>query len=182
MSSQWPVIVSLPGPAGCRRPWTTGSAAGSTPASGMMFPRPRAASAGRSSPPAASATWPSVFAPVSPYSAESGRSPAPHASMTMTNARRTGRDVTARPWESLRPGMRLEVHILQPVGGEVRVDLRRRDVRVPEHLLQRPEVAAAGEQVRRERVPERVRAHAPVEARGARVALDDLVQALACEH
>ena len=22
MSSQWPVIVSLPGPSGCRRPWT----------------------------------------------------------------------------------------------------------------------------------------------------------------
>ena len=26
ISSQWPVVESLPGPSGCRRPWTTGAA------------------------------------------------------------------------------------------------------------------------------------------------------------
>jgi hypothetical protein len=61
----------------------------------------------------------------------------------------------------------------------VGVDLRRRDVGVAEHLLQRPQVAAAGEQVRGERVAQRVRAHAVVQPDGAGVALDDLVEPLA---
>ena len=41
MSSQWPVVDSLPGPSGCRRPWTPGCAAGGTPSSGRIEPRPR---------------------------------------------------------------------------------------------------------------------------------------------
>src|SRR4051794_10461049 len=75
--------------------------------------------------------------------------------------------------------MRLEVGVLQALGREVRVDLRRRDVRVAEHLLQRAQVAAAGEEVRGERVAQRVRAHPALEADLAGVALDDLVEALA---
>ena len=63
----------------------------------------------------------------------------------------------------------------------MRVDLRRRDVGVAEHLLQRAQVAAAGEQMRRERVAQRVRAHPALQAGAARVALDDLVEALARE-
>ena len=56
ISSQWPVIVSLPGPSGCSRPCRTGSAAGGAPTSGRMFPSPSEVSTGRSSPPDASAT------------------------------------------------------------------------------------------------------------------------------
>src|ERR1700759_4859278 len=48
-----------------------------------------------------------------------------------------------------------------------------------EHLLDRAKVAAAGEQVRREGVAQRVRAHLPVETHLLGVALDDLVEALA---
>src|SRR3954451_22892527 len=75
--------------------------------------------------------------------------------------------------------MRLEVAVLQPLGREVRVDLRRRDVRVAEHLLQRAQVAAAGEEVRGERVAQRGGAHPALEAHFTGVALDDLVEALA---
>src|SRR3954462_1707841 len=77
------------------------------------------------------------------------------------------------------PRVGVEVDVLQPLGREVGVDLRRRDIRVAEHLLQRAQVAAAGEQVRRERVAEGVRAHAVLEPGAAGVALDDLVEPLA---
>src|SRR3712207_8912861 len=44
------------------------------------------------------------------------------------------------------------------LGREVRVELGGGDVGVAEHLLHRPQVAAAGQQVRREGVAQRVRA------------------------
>src|SRR4051812_2772854 len=47
-----------------------------------------------------------------------------------------------------RAGVRREVDVFQALGREVRVDLRRGDVGVAEHLLNRAQVAAAGEQVR----------------------------------
>ncbi len=59
------------------------------------------------------------------------------------------------------------------------VDLGRADVGVAEHLLQRTQVTPARQQMGGERVPERVRAHAPLQAGAAGVALDDPVQALA---
>src|SRR5918999_3749852 len=74
--------------------------------------------------------------------------------------------------------VRLEVHVLQALARQVRVELGRRDVRVSEHLLHGAQVAAAREQMRRERVPERVRAHAVREPGGLRVAAHDLVEAL----
>src|SRR4051812_42187051 len=74
--------------------------------------------------------------------------------------------------------MRAEVDVLEPLGAEVRVDLRRGDVRVAEHLLDRAQVAAAREEVRGEGVAQRVRAHPVLEPDGARMALDDLVEAL----
>ena len=64
--SQWPVMVSFPGPSGCRRPCSTGEWDGGTPATGMIEPSPSAPSVGRSKPPAASATCWSVLAPASP--------------------------------------------------------------------------------------------------------------------
>ena len=65
--------------------------------------------------------------------------------------------------------------------GQMCVELRRRDVGVPKHLLHRAQIAASRQQVSRERVPERVRAHLAGETRGLRVAHDDLVEALAGE-
>src|SRR3712207_7789233 len=59
---------------------------------------------------------------------------------------------TLFPYTTLFRSVRVEVHVLEAVGREVRVHLRRGDVGVPKHLLQRPQVAAAGEQVRGERV------------------------------
>ena len=50
---------------------------------------------------------------------------------------------------------------------------------MPEHLLQRAQVAAAGEQVRGEAVAQRVRAHLRSEPGGRGVALHDLVEPLA---
>jgi hypothetical protein len=75
----------------------------------------------------------------------------------------------------------VEIHVFQPFGRELRVQLGRCDVRVPEHLLQRAQVAAAGQQVGGEGVAQRVRAHLAGEPRGGRVALDDLVEPLARE-
>src|SRR3954468_1175092 len=183
ISSQWPVIVSLPGPSGFRRPWRTGASAGGTPSSGRIEPSPRLPRTGRASPPAASETWPSVLEPASPYSAASGSSPAPQASRTTTKARRfTPAIVSGDLWVlAACARMGVEVDVLQALGGELRVELRRRHVRVPEHLLQRAEVAASRQQVGRERVVQRVRAHLARQPRGGRVALDDLVEALARE-
>src|SRR5262245_56970001 len=98
----------------------------------------------------------------------------------MTKARR----FTARhPGRSgrARPRMCVEVDVLEAFGAQVRVELRRRDVRVAQHLLQRAQIAAARQQVRREAVAERVRTHPGRQSGRGRVALDDLVEALACE-
>ena len=49
------------------------------------------------------------------------------------------------------------VDVAEGVGGDERVELRRRDARVAEQLLHDPDVGAAREQVGREGVPEAVR-------------------------
>src|SRR5215203_3571522 len=88
ISSQWPVVVSLPFERSSRRPATAGApGCGGQPSSGITFPSPSASSDGRSSPPTARATLPSVLEPSSPYDAASGSSPAPTASSTITHAR-----------------------------------------------------------------------------------------------
>ena len=84
--------------------------------------------------------------------------------------------------QDVGPRVGLEVDLLDPVGREVGVDLGRRDVGVAEHLLDRAQVAAAGEQVGGEAVAQRVRAHPVVEAGRPGVALDDLVEALPGER
>src|SRR3954465_6988391 len=112
--------------------------------------------------------------------------------MTITKARLLTRRILAawrrsrsrtppRGSARLRARVRVEVDVLQALGREVRVELGRGDVRVAEHLLQRAQVAAAREQVRRKRVAQRVRAHGVGKARARGVALDDLVEALARE-
>src|SRR5262245_41812141 len=71
-----------------------------------------------------------------------------------------------------------EVDVLQALARQVGVELGGGHVRVAQHLLDGAEVAAAGEQVRREGVAQRVRAHLVREPGGDGVATDDLVQAL----
>src|SRR5213080_4803551 len=95
-----------------------------------------------------------------------------------TTQARSSRRRIAASLSVARAGMRREVDVLQALRGEVRVDLRRGDVGVAEHLLDGAQVAAACEQVRRERVAQRVRAHLVREAGRARVSLNDLVEAL----
>src|SRR5438132_14275631 len=91
ISSQWPSVVSLPLERSISRPATAGAPLiGGQPSSGSTLPRPSASRLGRSSPPTAWATLPSVSDPSSPNSAASGSSPAPTASSTMTHARGMG--------------------------------------------------------------------------------------------
>ena len=78
----------------------------------------------------------------------------------------------------MRSWVGLEVRLLQLLAGEVGVELGRRQIGVAEHLLHRAQVAAAGEQVRREGVAQGVRAHPVAEPGGLGVAQDDLVEAL----
>src|SRR6188508_2454471 len=62
---------------------------------------------------------------------------------------------------SARMWMRSEVQLPSPSIGYVGVELRRGEVGVAEELLDAPQIGAALEQVRRERVAEEVRVHAP---------------------
>ena len=81
----------------------------------------------------------------------------------MANVRRTASaGAAARP--PVARGCARKYASLTPLGRQVRVDLRRGDVGVAEHLLQRAQVAAAGQQVRGEGVAQRVRAHPVLQA------------------
>src|SRR3954449_5463485 len=82
----------------------------------------------------------------------------------------------------MRPRMRLEVGRLELLPREVRVELRGREVGMAEHLLDRAQVTAAREQVRRKAVPESVRAHPIGEPGRLRMLQDDLVQPLASQR
>jgi hypothetical protein len=55
--------------------------------------------------------------------------------------------------------MSLEVEVAAAAVGDVRVQLGRRQIGVPEHFLDAAQVGAALEQVGRERVPQQVRVH-----------------------
>src|SRR5690606_37886049 len=59
------------------------------------------------------------------------------------------------------------VGLQQPLGVDLRVDLRGGERGVPEQFLDGPQVPAAAEQVRREGMAERVRRRARLEAEGA---------------
>src|SRR6185295_6755303 len=79
---------SLPLERSISRPATAGApGCGGQPSSGSTLPSPSASRFGRSSPPTARATFPSVSDPSSPYVSASGRAPAPTASSTITQAR-----------------------------------------------------------------------------------------------
>ena len=70
------------------------------------------------------------------------------------------------------PRVRLPVDLQQLRGVDVRVALRRAQARVPEQLLDRAQVGAALQQVRRERMAQRVRADAPSAARSGDQPID----------
>src|SRR5262249_32335552 len=69
------------------------------------------------------------------------------------------------PLRSFRAGARVGgvVHAHELVGAHVGVALRRRQAAVAEELLDHAEIGAGVEQMRRERVAQRVRAHAPAD-------------------
>ena len=91
ISSQCPAVVSFPFERSSSRPATAGAyGCGGQPSSGSTLPSPSASMFGRSRPPTARATLPSVSEPSSPQSAASGSSPAPTASSTITQARGIG--------------------------------------------------------------------------------------------
>src|SRR5215469_17308761 len=69
--------------------------------------------------------------------------------------------------------MELPVNGSKIVPIDVRVDLRRRQVGMPEHLLHGAEVSPTLEEMRRERVPERVRGHPLGDPRALGGLLDD---------
>ena len=64
--------------------------------------------------------------------------------------------------ESAAFGVRMggEVRLAAALVRDVRVELGRGEIRMPEHLLDAAEVGAAFEQMRRERVAEEMRVHA----------------------
>src|SRR5215204_4746518 len=57
---------------------------------------------------------------------------------------------------------------------DVRIDLRRRDVRMPKHFLDRSQIGASLEQMGRKRMAERVRRHVLVDAGALDVFAQDL--------
>src|SRR5213593_5180778 len=81
-----------------------------------------------------------------------------------------------------RPRMVPPVHLPQPARRHVRVDLRGPDVRVPEQRLHDAEVGAPGEEMRRERVAQRMRRDAAAEAGGERTTAHELPHRLARER
>src|SRR5262245_11474738 len=70
------------------------------------------------------------------------------------------------------PRMGPRVDLPDPFAGEVGVELRRRDTRMPEQLLADPQVRATCEEMRRDRMPQRVRADPIAQLRPARGRLD----------
>src|SRR5688500_18776557 len=76
------------------------------------------------------------------------------------------------------PRMKLLVHASQKLAIDVGIDLRGRDVGVPKHFLDRPQVGAAFEKVGREGVTERVRRHSLLDPGAIHV----LAKELPCSH
>src|SRR3954469_1552057 len=75
------------------------------------------------------------------------------------------------------PRVEAVIHGLEARLQHVRVDLRRGQVAVPEHHLDRAQVGAAFEQMRREGVPQRVRAERAGEPGRGAMPLEDLPEA-----
>ena len=57
----------------------------------------------------------------------------------------------------LRPGVKLPMHSFESLLIDMRINLRRRNIRVAQHLLDDPQIGAVPEQMRRETMPEKMR-------------------------
>src|SRR6478736_3416393 len=77
----------------------------------------------------------------------------------------------------LRARMEAVVDLAESRFENVRVDLRRREIGVAEHRLNRAEIGATLEQMRRERMPQYVRTEAAADAGAATASLENLPEA-----
>lgn len=68
--------------------------------------------------------------------------------------------------------MKLPVDIPQPVPGDMRVNLRRADIRVPQQFLDHPQIRAVLQQMRREAMTQHVRSDVARDTRAPNAILD----------
>ena len=66
------------------------------------------------------------------------------------------------------------MHSFKPLLIDMRIDLRRRNIGVSEHLLNNPQIGAVSEQMRRETMAEKVRVNVLLQPGAPRVFLHDL--------
>jgi len=65
------------------------------------------------------------------------------------------------------------IYSAQSLLDHVRIDLRGRDIDMAEHVLQRPEISPAFQQVRRKGMPQRMRAKGLVNSRLVQILIED---------
>ena len=66
------------------------------------------------------------------------------------------------------------MHSFKPLLIDMRIDLRGRNIGVPKHLLNNPQIGPVPEQMRRETMAEKVRVNVLLQPRAPRVFLYDL--------
>ena len=76
--------------------------------------------------------------------------------------------------------VKLPVHGFEPLLVHVRVNLRRRNIGVTEHLLDDSQIRTVSQQVGREAMPQKVRIHIFFQATAPRVLLNDLPNTRRC--
>ena len=67
------------------------------------------------------------------------------------------------------------MHSFKPLLIDMRIDLRRRNIGVAEHLLNNPQIGAVSEQMRRETMAKKVRVNVFLQPGAPRVFLHDLL-------
>ena len=77
----------------------------------------------------------------------------------------------------LRPRMKLPVHSFQPLLIDMRIDLRGGNIRMPQHLLDDPQIGAVPKQMRRETVSKKVWVNVLLQSGVARVLFYNLPDA-----
>ena len=76
--------------------------------------------------------------------------------------------------------MKLPMHSFKPLLIDMRIDLRRRNIGVAEHLLNNPQIGAIPQQMRRETMAEKVRVNVLFQPGVPRVFLHDLPDTRRC--
>src|SRR5574341_270768 len=101
--------------------------------------------------------------------------------LIMHTARRGERqdESKSRGFLAAFPRMKAPVRVLESGAGDMSVDLRRRNVGMPEHRLHGAQVGAAFEQMGREGVAQRMRADFLINPRGQGIAANQFPKALA---